>query len=356
MTLDSAIKGMQFELGQRLAASIQAQVAPGVFTVRIANQLVQMQLPPSLRSGDTVQLQVISVQPRLTFSMANPEPPLATPEQLGSTARLLSSLSQQPPQKAHIQASKSTPLWEVAAPPQGKQLAGLLQAALGNSGLFYESHQALWLEGARTTLQLLQEPQNLLQQAQVRAQTEPAKLAGGAPANIANSAAGASSSSVAVPASTTAPGTHAQSPDALQTSVPSANPAQTANSGGDLLPSIPEHLRPLVQQQLNALETGQMVWQGNVWPNQPMQWEVHEEAQRASGAEEQRQWVTQIRMDLPNLGTVSATLRFSSAGLSLALNADSEQTRALLNSASAQLLSSISNAGIKVQSTQVANS
>jgi flagellar hook-length control protein FliK len=111
-----------------------------------------------------------------------------------------------------------------------------------------------------------------------------------------------------------------------------------------------------VQQQLNALETGQMVWQGNVWPKQPMQWEVHEEAQRASGAEEQRQWVTQIRMDLPNLGTVSATLRFSSAGLSLALNADSAQTRALLSSACAQLLSSISNAGIKVQSTQVASS
>ena len=118
--------------------------------------------------------------------------------------------------------------------------------------------------------------------------------------------------------------------------------------------NIPEHLQPLVQQQLNALETRQMVWMGNIWPEQSMQWEVHEQPSSAHGAEEQRQWVTQLYLDLPKLGKVAATLRFSNTGLSLALNAGAPETREMLGNASTQLVAALSNAGIPVVSTQVA--
>lgn len=365
---DSASKNVRFELGQKLVASIQAQVEPGVFKVLVANQLIQMQLPSYFRSGDTVQLQVLSIQPRLIFSMVNPESPLATPDQLGATARLLSALSQQPPDKAFIQAAKNTPLWAVAEPPQAKQLAGLLHSALGNSGLFYESHQALWLEGARSTLQLMQEPQNKMSTQQSAGQTDSAnRMHSGVPTaapDIANPAARIPTATSAAPLNATAT-PFAQNlgmqNSSAQLSIAGTGHAQISQAQAapqevTTPASIPEHLRPLVQQQLNALETGQMVWQGHIWQNQPMQWAVHEENAHIPDAAGLKPWVTQIQMDLPNLGTVSATLRFSGTALSLTLDADAADTRALLGSARTQLISALSDAGIKVQNAQIGHS
>ena len=367
---DAATKsGPQFDLGQKLQGSVQAQVAPNVFKVNVSGQLVQMELPPSIRSGDTVALQVIALQPRLTFSMVNSANPLSTPEQLGATAKLLSSMSQQAPEKAYVRATQSAPLWEAPRAPESKQLAGMLKEALGNSGLFYEAHQAQWLEGARSTAQLMHEPQNLTpQQARTVAGTPADKAA--ATGDTAGKAATGNADSKAVVAGDAA-GKAVMTGDAASKAVladDNANPrviignAADTNSpppsGTTSLPdgkisSIPDHLQPLVQQQLNALETRQMLWQGNVWPGQDMQWEVHEQAPQTPDMAGQRQWVTQIQLDLPNLGAVAATLRLNSAGLSLTLNADTPQTRAVLGGASTRLVSALSDAGIPVLSTQV---
>ena len=70
--------------------------------------------------------------------------------------------------------------------------------------------------------------------------------------------------------------------------------------------------------------------------------------------ENERQWATQLHLDLPNLGEVTAMLRFNSAGINLTLNAASGETRALLGSFSSQLVASLSDAGIPVASTLVA--
>ena len=392
----------QFEPGKKYEGNVQAQVSPGMFNVRIANQLIQMQLPSSIRSGDTVALQVIATQPRLTFSMVNSANPLATPDQLGSAARLLSALSQQAPEKAYVRAAQSAPLWNKPQPPESKQLSGLLRETLGNSGLFYESHQAQWLEGTRSTAQLLHEPQNLTpDQARIviagntagrvvvegdsagktAVASEPSvktALAGEASekaemaSDIYGKTAMAGDAQEKVALASDAYGKAAMASDlyektAMMSDV--ANPSMTASNAAnasavnqpDTLLSqegkalgIPEHLQPLVQQQLNALETRQMVWQGNVWPEQSMQWEVHEQVSQNPGAEEQRQWVTQLHLDLPNLGEVAATLRFNSAGLSLTLNADIPETRAVLGNASTQLVAAMAEAGIPVLSAQVA--
>lgn len=311
---DIAPKVGQFEPGQKLQGIVQTQVSPGLFNVRIGDQLIQMQLPAFIRSGDTVKLQVIATTPRLSFSMSASTNPLSTPDQLSSVARLLSSLSQQPPEKAYVVAAKSTPLWTTPQPPQGSQLAGLLREALGNSGLFYESHQAQWLNGSRSTAQLLLEPQNSI---------------------AANPATGQE-----------APPAQASNP--LPASQPNTSPSVEGKSLG-----IPDHLQPLVQQQLNALETRQVLWQGNVWPGQAMQWEIHEQTPQTSAPEEQQQWSTQIRLDLPKLGMVSATLRFNNAGLNLTLNTDTTTTRAALGNASSQLVAALSDRGIPVISTLV---
>lgn len=309
----------RFELGQKIQGTVLAETAPGLFKVNVANQLMQMPLPAAIRPGDSVALQVVSLQPRLVFSMAASANPLSTQEQLSSAARIISALAQQQPGQTVLQAKQSTPLWASNNPPQPAPLASLLRESMGNSGLFYEAHQAQWLEGARSTAQLLQEPQNR------------------AAMPLASEQASATTT------------THLQASLHSDGATAQANRLATATEQLQL----PDHLKPLVQQQLNALETNQVVWQGYVWPGQTMRWTIQDQEARADTLEEERQWVTQLQLELPKLGKVSATLRLTPAGVSLALETASPEARALLGSASTQLVAALDDAGIPVTGTQV---
>lgn len=314
VTALSAPKAGAFEPGQKFQGTVQAQVAQGVFKVHIAGQVIQMQLPATIKSGDTIALQVVSSQPRLVFSMSASTNPLSTPEQLSGASRLLSALSQQQPEKGLINATQKTPLWPAVQAPDSKQMAGTLREALTQSGLFYESHQVQWLQGSRSTEQLLQEPQNHV------------------PSHTMTAAEGRERAAI-----------HSD----VQRALPASQEAKALG--------IPEHLQPLVQQQLNALETRQMVWQGLVWPGQAMQWEIHEREQSAQDreSEEQRQWATSINLNLPRLGEVSAKLNFSNNGLSLVLDAGTQEARELLGGAVAQLAASLAENGIAIANMQV---
>ena len=307
-----------FEPGQKFQATVLGQLAPGIFKIQVADQLLQLQLPSSIRSGDKITLQVVSLLPRLTFNMSVSANPLSTSDQLSSTARLLSSLTQQPLEKSFVRPANSAPLWAGATPfPDTTELAGKLHSALSQSGLFYESHQAQWLAGSRNTAQLLQEPQNL-------------------PAERVKAAMG-------------------QNEQTLRTNTTVTLNSATLGAGHERIsiPGIPDHLQPLIQQQLHALETRQVQWQGQVWPNQEMNWKIHEESSRSASGEEGRQWSTQIHLDLPNLGEVSATLRFDSGGLSVTLDADQSATRNKLGAASSTLVSGLSDRGISIASALV---
>jgi hypothetical protein len=309
-----------FEPGQKFHASVQAQLAPGIFKVQVADQVLQLQLPGNIRSGDTITLQVVSLLPRLTFNMAASANPLSTADQLSATARLLSSLTQQPLEKSFVRPTNSAPLWTGATQfPDTTELAGKLHTALSQSGLFYEAHQAQWLAGSRNTAQLLQEPQNL-------------------PAEVVRAAMGRTE----------------QEPRSNTTATLNSAPVGTAQERVSI-PGIPDHLQPLIQQQLNALETRQVQWQGQVWQNQEMSWKIQEEPSRSPDGEEGRQWATQIQLDLPNLGEVTATLRFGSSGLSITLDAGESATRAKLGTASSMLVSALSERGLTIASALVTN-
>jgi hypothetical protein len=306
---------LKLQVGQQVQATVQAKVAADVFQVRVASQTVQMQLPAFVRPGDLVTLQVVSLQPRLTFSFAASANPLSTSEQLGSTARLLSSLSQQPIRQDYVPPARREPLWigERAA-PDTSQLAGRLHQSLSHSGLFYESHQAQWIAGTRTTPQLMQEPQNLLRPQTAQGTAQPA-----------------------VPAPQTG--------------------AATLHAGGESgprMPTIPEHLQPLVQQQLQALENKQVVWMGQAWQGQDMRWEVREEGARSGkNGEDARQWVTELHLDLPRLGGVTARLSMNGNAVSLNLEVADDQTARTMTAASEQLVASLTAHGVPVLQTRI---
>lgn len=303
---DPRLRPPQLEVGQRIQGTVLAQVGAGIFKVSVAGRVVQMPLPATVRSGDKVALQVISSYPRLVFGMSASSNPLSTSEALSSTAQLLSSLAQPQPEKAFVRAPQHSPLWNSPQPPDARPLAGLLHEALSHTGLFYESHQAQWLDGARSTAQLMLEPQNRM-----------ARRDAGLP-----------------PA-----GTQADN----ETAEPRTNP-----------PKMSEQLQQLVQQQLNALETRHVLWHGPIWPGQEMQWEIHEHTPHEHNAPaRQQQWVTQVQLDLPRLGTLTATLRISDTGIDIKLNTGLAKTRTELIDASAQLVFALTDAGITVLGTRV---
>ena len=153
----------KLEPGQQLQGAVQSKISEGLFKVQVAGETLQMRLPGNIQSGDVIKLEVLAIQPRITFSMVASTNPLSTPEQIGATARLLSNLADLPIERPIVQQLGNKAVWPSAQQiPDAKLLAEGLREALGKSGLFYESHQAQWVRGERSTSQLLQEPQNLL--------------------------------------------------------------------------------------------------------------------------------------------------------------------------------------------------
>jgi len=251
--------------------------------------------PPQSAAVDLIALRVVALQPRLTFSLAASSNPLSTSEQLGSIARLLSSLAQQPLRRDYVPVTQRSPLWiSPHESPNTAQLAEKLHLALSHSGLFYEAHQAQWIAGQRSTPQLMQEPHNRL------------------PGSTAPAEPGASRTS-----------------------------------------TIPEQLQAIVQQQLNTLENKQVVWQGLAWPGQEMHWTVGEESSRQPGERADKNWFTELQLDLPTLGGISAHLRFNGEAVAFEIEANSAASTQKLTTASAQLAEAMNAHGIPVLQTLI---
>lgn len=294
----------KLEAGQQVQATIQEQLSPGLFKVQVAGQTLQMQLPGSPKVGNVLTLKVESATPRLTFSFFASSTPIATQEQISSTSRLLSNLTDLPLGRTLIESAAGRPVWPTSGTvPDSQQLATALKDALANSGLFYESHQAQWVRGERSTAQLLIEPQNQLEK-----------------------------------------------PADRQAAAPENQPIKTTAESGS---PIAKELVPLVQQQLHTLETHQLTWSGQVWPGQTMQWEIQGEPEQRAQLPDERQWSTEMELALPKLGDVHARLVFNQSGIRLTLQGADTDTVALFNRSLPALAMTLNNAGIPLSSAVV---
>jgi hypothetical protein len=115
---------------------------------------------------------------------------------------------------------------------------------------------------------------------------------------------------------------------------------------GDVPQPIAKELLHLVQQQLHTLENHHLVWMGQVWPGQQMQWEIQGEPEQQRQQPDERQWSTEMELALPNLGDVRARLVFVENGLRLTLHAADAMTVELFNHALPQLKNSLADADI----------
>lgn len=287
-----------FTQGNTYQGLVEDRLHNGNARVLIAGQLLQMQLPENIPSGSKIELVFIAREPQLRFMLL----PLGTennPPNISTAGRLLAFLAQDALQSTPLKTLTNTTPIVVNPLINSTQLPGLLQKALTQSGLFYESHLGKWVTGNYTLAQLQQEPQSKL---------------------------------------TTIAAT-------MTTSV---------SSNTDM--AIQTQSLPLVQQQLSALETGHLVWQGEIWPNQRMEWDISEHA--SNGHEQATEelsshWQMQLSLTLPKLGKVTANILFNFNNIHIRLITSATETAEVLKINQPPFATAITSAGLSVQSLEI---
>ncbi|MBP6130303.1 flagellar hook-length control protein FliK [Thauera sp.] len=360
--------------GQRFFATLQRTLPDGSFRAVVAGQQMTLALDGSAKAGDTLELEVTQLTPRTVFARvvggeaATTAGASAQPA-LSQTGRLISFLLTGQPVPSPASLAGNRPLLD-APPTAGSQLVPVLRQALGQSGLFYESHQVQWVLGKLDTAALLREPQGQAGGANTAGGGAGASAGGAAAAAAGGAAAsgpGATAAAAAGPATATAgqaAGTTAETASRATEATASRSAADTeakrsaSTSARAALDetaaprpgAIPERLMPVVHQQLDALATQQYVWQGQAWPGQNFEWWI-EDPQREgehAGDEPENAWNTTLRLTLPRLGGVEARLHLTPAGVALRLVADDRATLQTLDGGAAALASALEAANLKL--------
>ena len=141
-----------------------------------------------------------------------------------------------------------------APPDDSAGLAAALQRTLDRSGLFYESHLVQWFAGDRPLAALLREPQGRL-----------SPLPHPSPPGATNSD----------PEPVRNP-----TPAASNAAVPRAPAGEPA---GNTQPFDPQTLTQ-IRSQLDVIEQRQILWQGQAWPGQALEWRIEEPPHERDGA------------------------------------------------------------------------
>ncbi|MEZ5615753.1 MAG: flagellar hook-length control protein FliK [Rhodocyclaceae bacterium] len=322
----------ELPLGQRFTAHLESAQPDGTFRALVAGRSLTLALPGPARTGDTLELVVTARAPGLIVAeqaeggSTRPSPPPI----LSRAGQLISTLldgEAHAPQPASI--TRAAPLLPQPA-PQAAVLAPALRQTVAESGLFYEAHQAQWIAGRYPAEALAREPQARL--------ARPQRLA---------------------PAAVAAPTAGEILPDE-----PAAPETPAAGRGAAPAPGLAAELRQIVQQQLDAAATQHLVWRGELWPGQPLHWEIEAEAQSGGegkdggtddngGEAVAETWSTTLRLVLPRLGEVNAALRLAPGKVSLGVTADAAHAP-LLRQAVGDLAAAFAAAGLPPPAVEIA--
>ena len=387
---DLAEKLSGLVVGQRLLAEVESLLPNGSYRAMVNQRAVTLALPFAAKSGDVLELEVAESDGKLTLAVVarqgagNLGGGEAAATSLSRTGQLIGTLLAGPRDAnttgAALPLNGNQPI--AAKPPlSGRELQPLLQQAIVESGMFYESHQADWIEGRYNKAQLLQEPQGKLPP-QV---PPPAVHSAAAPASLVDNPAltagfepeqtATRENNVRQPAQPSQPGGSPQSPTDLDSSALSrlaqgdealsvargagtrqdalATPAPTQSATAE--PVAPQ-AQALVQQQLEAFATQNFTWQGQIWPGQPMEWQIEDSGQRreqAADASNER-WQTRLRLTLPTLGEIDARLLIQGQQIVLALTAGETEARTRLQEAATALRTQLAEVGLDLSSFAIA--
>lgn len=285
----------QVQVGKSFQAEIMAILRDGNSLVKFPPEIpgepateMQLALPPGFNVGDKIQLKLLSPPPNLSFGVLN-------------------TLAQNPPSDSVLLSPQAKLLGQLlqtfdSSDPKSTQLTGsspLLSSLVDSSDqmatqLPTQLHQAVQMSGAfyESHLKEWVNGQRTLEQIQQEPQNQK---------NLA-----------------------------------------------DAMKDTPLNTNPLVQQQLHILENRQILWHGQLLPNQPFEWEIHEEPNKQSSSESEpseKIWNTSVKFQLPNLGDVNAHIQLIGDQVHLRLRVSQTDTSEFLTAGQAQLSESLAASG-----------
>ncbi|MDP2822977.1 MAG: flagellar hook-length control protein FliK [Sulfuritalea sp.] len=338
--------------GQVFRARIQEVLPENTYKALVAGRSLTLSLPEGAKAGDTLELVVIDRTPRAIVAQTA-ERGLATagePYQYATFSlggRLIASLLARDGQPVVPAAlTRGRPVLTHApenAAALARSLPAQLAQAVSTSGLFYEAHQVQWALGQWSRTRLLAEPQGEYSRDGPRAAWGATATAEQAVQQSAltgrREAASSGPSSRSLLQTLFGGEANAAGTSAAESEIP-ANQA--------LSRMIPEDLRPLVQQQLEAVATQRLAWHGEIWPEQPLDWEIQREAAQGGGTpnEDAAVWSTNLRLSLPRLGEIDARVHLSGQTLRVEFRASEAASENDLRSALPALQQGLAAAGL----------
>jgi hypothetical protein len=339
----------QIAIGRELQATVDAMLDDGSFLVKVADTTARMALPVGTKVGDTLAMVLVAKEPRPTFLMTQQG---SAPTLLSDTARLIDHLVQTAEQNgAPTAVVAKAPLLASSTALEPQKVATALQNSLTSSGLFYESHLHEWISGNRPQADLAREPQ--------------AQMAGSwhQPANPAMPNDSANINLAQLAANMRELGDSTQKlVNLIQEAQVQAGP--TAKTDADVitatqsaLPTVESDTARMINLQLNTLEHQTIRWHGELWPGQPMDWEISEDKpEGGDGSGEAPQaaaWTSVVRFELPNLGEISATVRLVGERVHVQVGTSTDDTASALRQYGGMLADSLEAAGAPLDSLLV---
>lgn len=376
---------LNLRIGERFSARIQEVLPDNTYKALVAGKSLTLSLPQGAQAGDTLELVVIDRSPKAVLAHLSPSTdtadtktahpyPFAT---LSRAGQLISTLLPAEGESA-VPLSLNRGQSLIAQPaisgsPASVTLAPLLADAIKHSGMFYESQQAQWVTGQLSLEQLVKNPQAqhsdpatlmsahaLLNELDtVSSGAQESALAGRreAPASLLQAFLGRDGS-VSTEAGNNAIGQDTRSstglnplgnsnPASSSGSTSAASSANTTSAPGTTGASIPDDLKPIVQQQLEALATQRLAWHGEVWPNQHMQWEIDwQQRSEAGDDEDDKAWNTTLSLSTPRLGELHARLQLIQGGVRIVIATPTGASAADLREASPLLEQALGAVGV----------
>jgi hypothetical protein len=310
LALDVLVRSFRRGEGSAQGAVPVAPVAAATAALRLADALTPttLLLLEGRAPDDAAQDQdVLGAAPaaarRAAVAVAEavtPPPTASSPAiatRISVTAQLVSALMQTVSSVATREPIRPLlPL--VDGPPANvERLAEALRQSIASSGLFYESHLTEWALQRYARKDLDREPQAAW------------------------------------------PLRAAQAWDASEDAMPAANlsgrgvPAPVANAVA----------QPHVRMQLETLETGQLRWQGDPWPRQSAFIAIDADAATPDAADlaPATRWRTRLRLALPRLGVVEATITLAGDSIGVTVRPENAAAAAHLEHAQGRLASAL---------------
>lgn len=306
--------------GQQLKGEVMATLGGGRFMLQVADQSIEFSMPKGTARGDRVNLFFISNDPQPSFLLTRSGG--AGDARVSETGRWLSGFLGATAEQQPAQATLGILRTLLAGPPvDSTQVGRLLQQGLRESGLFYESHLARWFSGDYPLEDLLREPQGSLSHLKQPAlMQQPAILL---PEDLARATMKTGSLEV------------------MEAMVKRAGTSQPQDGVAD------QRTLAVVHEQLTALQNGQVLYRGDLFPNQRMEWSVNErEAHRNKEGGQERSWDTTLNITLPKLGAVSARLKLDGNRVSVDIRAGEHAAAGVLNAGKTKLVEQLQAAGL----------